>query len=99
MEAGNEIPETVGHHYQICHCPYPHQSNNPTPNKTAAIKAFEVRSILLFIETTFCVDALGKSAIGDLEDPKLICKLPEQRDSTRKAGLQGVLQEELQLMK
>jgi len=79
--------------------PTPADPDNPTPAETEAIRAFEVRSVSVFIEITFRVDASAKSVIGDLEDPKLIWELLEQKYGARKEGLQGILREKLQLMK
>jgi len=70
-----------------------------TPAEQEAIRAFEERSISAFIEIAFRVNSSVKSVIGDLEDPKLIWELLEQRYGVRKEGLQGTLREKLQLMK
>jgi len=78
--------------------PTPVDPVNPTPTKQEAIRAFEVRSISAPIEITFCVDSSAKSAISDLEDPKRIWELLEQRPGARKEGLQGILRAKLQPM-
>jgi len=79
--------------------PTPADPANPTPDETAAIKAFEVRTVSLFLEITCRVDVSVKSVIGDLEDPKLIWELLEKRYGATKEGLKSILRAKLQLMK
>ena len=75
--------------------PIPVDPVAPTPDESAALDAWQVRSWALYIEIMYRCDTSVKATIGELEDPKLIWEMLEQQYGARQHGPQSVLRAKL----
>ena len=76
-----------GNNHWRCYSLTPADLANPTPDELSAIQEFGVRYVSVFIGIMFGVDGSVKVVIGNLEVPKFIWELLEQRYGDKQEGL------------